>query len=77
MPPRECGGPHRQASSERISVEQDRHRAAADIDPPDETEQAGCRGTIIIITITITTGTQPVGASAVKCWRPPRNLFAC
>ena len=49
-------GPHRQASSERISVEQDRHRAAADIDPPDETEQAGCRGTIIIITITITTG---------------------
>ena len=68
-------GPHRQASSKRISVEQDRHRAAADIDPPDETEQAGCRGTIIIITIT--TGTQPVGASAVKCWRPPRNLFAC
>ena len=41
-------GPHRQASSERISVEQDRHRAAADIDPPDETAQAGCRGTIII-----------------------------
>ena len=31
------------------------HRAGADIDPPDETEQAGCRGTIII-----TTGTQPV-----------------
>ena len=19
----------------------------------------------------------PMGASAVKCWRPPRNLFAC
>ena len=33
----------------------DRHRAGADIDPPDKTEQAGCRVTIII-----TTGTQPV-----------------
>ena len=48
-------GPHREASSERTAVEQDRHRAGADIDPPDETEQAGCRGTIIIII-----GTQPV-----------------
>ena len=46
---------HRQASSERIAVEEDRHRAWADIDPPDETEQGGCRGTIII-----TAGTQPV-----------------
>ena len=48
-------GSHRQAISERIAVEQDGHRAWADIDPPDETEQAGCRGTIIIAT-----GTQPV-----------------
>ena len=48
-------GSHREASCERIAVEQDSHRAGADIDPPDETEQAGCRGTIII-----TTGTQPV-----------------
>ena len=49
---------HRQASSERIAVEQDGHRAGADIDPPDKTEQGGCRGTIIITAITI--GTQPV-----------------
>ena len=48
-------GPHREASSERIAVEQDGHRAGADIDPPDKTEQGDCRGTIII-----TTGTQPV-----------------
>ena len=48
-------GPHREASSERIAVEQDGHRAGADIDPPDKTEQGGCRGTIII-----STGTQPV-----------------
>ena len=48
-------GSHREASSERIAVEQDGHRAGADIDPPDKTEQGGCRGTIII-----TTGTQPV-----------------
>ena len=32
----------------------DGHRAGADIDPPDKTEQGDCRGTIIII------GTQPV-----------------
>ena len=43
---------YRQASSERIAVEQDGHRAGADIDPPDETKQAGCRGTIIIRSIT-------------------------
>ena len=48
-------GPHREASSERIAVEQDGHRAGADVDPPDKTEQGGCRGTIII-----STGTQPV-----------------
>ena len=48
-------GSHREASSERIAVEQDGHRAGADVDPPDKTEQGGCRGTIII-----TTGTQPV-----------------
>ena len=47
--------PHRQASSARIAVEQDGHRAGADIDPPDETEQGACRGTIIV-----TAGTQPV-----------------
>ena len=46
---------HREASSERIAVEQDGHRAGADVDRPDKTEQGGCRGTIII-----TTGTQPV-----------------
>ena len=46
---------HREASSERIAVEQDGHRAGADVDPPDKTEQGGCRGTIII-----STGTQPV-----------------
>ena len=40
-------GPHREASSERIAVEQDGHRAGADVDPPDKTEQGGCRGTII------------------------------
>ncbi len=49
---------HRQAISERIAVEEDGHRAGADIDPPDERKQAGCRGTIIIITTT--TWTQPV-----------------
>ncbi len=48
-------GSHREASSERIAVEQDGHRAGADVDPPDKTEQGGYRGTIIV-----TTGTQPV-----------------
>ena len=38
---------HREASSERIAVEEGSHRAGADIDPPDETEQGGYRGTII------------------------------
>ena len=33
---------HREASSERIAVEQDGHRAGADVDPPDKTEQGGC-----------------------------------
>ena len=51
-------GTNRQGSSELISVEEDGHRAWADIDPPDETKQAGCRGPIIIIVIT--TGAQPV-----------------
>ena len=37
-------GSHREASSERIAVEQDGHRAGADVDPPDKTEQGGCRG---------------------------------
>ena len=46
---------HREASSARIAVEQDGHRTGADVDPPDKTEQGGCRGTIII-----STGTQPV-----------------
>ena len=42
-------GSHREASSERIAVEQDSHRAGADIDPPDETEQAGCRARLVKI----------------------------
>ena len=34
-------GFHRQASSARIAVEQDGHRAGADIDPPDKTKPGG------------------------------------